>query len=503
LPQSADQHRDPAGEAAGGPKGSAFRKTGAPLLFLTLAFFLTTLLTRSYAIDSDEGYTLNAAWQLWNGMKLYDDFRHFVGPGSAYSVYLLWRVIGSPSLLAARLLALACSFSATTALVLMLRRGGLRGMGLAFSVFAWLAASSLYVPLNHNSLSSFAAVWFLLLFLRLARQTEEGDHPRRLRDQAWVGVAAGIVFLFLQTKGLLLAFGATALAVSVGFKRRDFAPALALAGGFLAVVAPLFLIWSPAVLIRQWLLIPLGGNYLGHTGASGIVAFIAVALVAVMGWIAQRRRDRVLQALAVTQAALVACMSHNMELNHLAINGFPAILFAALQIHRRLSGSRSGSRSENRPILSSELTMAIIAAAFVLTMVVTPTGRSLAASSSFSVNLLGRHSRGTLFSSPRLAEARAIYAGPFLPGLYFQLGKKNPFFVSETVVCNAECQAQLVAQLAVTKPEIVFLNYGMIRHLGYDPNSPVDVYLRQRYVLCHGDNYGSMIVRAADASWCP
>jgi hypothetical protein len=499
LPHSADQHRDPAGEAAGGPKGSSLRKAGAPLLFLTLAFFLTTLLTRSYAIDSDEGYTLNAAWQLWNGMKLYDDFRHFVGPGSAYSVYLLWRIIGRPSLLAARLLALASSFSATTALLVMLRREGVRGIGLAFSVFAWLAASSLYVPLNHNSLSSFAAVWFLLLFLRVARQTEEPDHPRRLFDHAWVGVAAGIVFLFLQTKGLFLALGVTAFAVSVGFRRRDFRPALALAGGFLAVVAPLFLLWSPAVLIRQWFLIPLGGNYLGHTGASGIVACVAIALVVVMGWIAQRRGDRVLQALAVTQAALVACMSHNLELNHLAINGFPALLFATLRIHERLGRSRS----EKEPILSSGMTMAIIAAAFVVTIVATPTGRSFAASSTFSVNLLGRRSRGTLFSSPRVEQAHAIYAGPFLPGLYFQLGKKNPFFVSETIVCNAECQAQLIAELAVAKPEIVFLNYGMIQHLGYDPNSPVDVYLRHRYVLCQGHDYGSMIVRAADASWCP
>jgi hypothetical protein len=502
LPDSADQHRDPARQAAGGPKGPARQETGAPLLFLVLAFFLTTLLTRSYAVDSDEGYTLNAAWQLWNGMKLYDDFRHFVGPGSAYSVYLLWRVIGSPSALGARLLALTFSFSATTALVLMLRREGVRGIGLAFSVFAWLAASSLYVPLNHNSLSSFAAVWFLLLFVRIARKADASEDQTRLRDHAWVGVAAGIVFLFLQTKGALLALGAAAFALSVGLRRRDFRPTLALAGGFLAIVAPLFLIWSPAVLIRQWFLIPLGGNYLGHTGASGTIAFAAITLVVVMGWIAQRRGDRVLQALAVTQAALVACMSHNMELNHLAINGFPAIVFATLRIHERLGRGRSG-RGERRPILSSEMTMAIIAAALVVTIVATPTGRSFAASSTFSVNLLGRRSRGTLFSSPRLAQAQAIYAGPFLPGLYFELGKKNPFFVSETIVCNAECQARLIAELAVTKPEIVFLNYGMIRHLGYDPNSPVDVYLRQSYLLCQDQRYGSMIVRAADASWCP
>ncbi len=473
-------------------------RAGASGLFLTLAFSLTLLLTRSYVVQSDEGYTLNAAWQMWNGMKMYDDFRLFVAPGSAYSVYALWHIIGTPSYLAARFLSLIFSFSATTALYLTLKGLGIRGGNLALSVLAWLTASSLCVPLNHNSFSSFAAAWFLLLFLRIARPSDGAGRPRHaIADHALVGLAAGTVFLFLQTKGLFLAIGAAAFAFSGGWRTRTYRPTLALAGGFVVVLLPLFLIWSPAVLVRQWFVIPLTGNYLGHTGASGAIAFVAIALAGGMGWIAFRRRDRILQALAVTQAALIACMTHNLELNHLAINCLPAIIFASVLAHARLD------RADHAARLSSELTLAIVLAMFGATIVWLPAGAAFAASSSFYVDILGRRSRPEFFSRQRIADAHAIYAGPFLPGLYFELKKKNPYFVSETVVCNDGCQRQLIAQLSETKPELVFLYYQMIRHLSYDQNNPVDVYLRDRYALCPGDDYGGMIVRASDPSWCP
>ncbi len=469
--------------------------TGPALFFLASSFFLTLLLQRSYAINSDEGYTLNAAWQVWNGMRMYDDFRQFVAPGSAYSVYLLWSVLGSPSYLAARLLSLVFSFSSTTAVYLVLRRVGVRGINLAFSVFAWLVACPVYALLNHNSFSSFAATWFLLLFLRIA--VPRTDRGPKLVDHALVGAAAGVVFLFLQTKGLFLALGAAAFAFSAGAKRREFRPGLALVGGFIVVVAPLFVIWSPALLVRQWFVIPLTGNYLGHTGASVAIAIPSVLLTCGMGWVALRRADRVLGALAVTQAALLACMSHNMEIHHLAINSFPAIIFASLVIHERLARNGGPAR------LSAEAAMAIVLAAFVVALVATPVGRDFFTFSPLYVDILKRRPRPTLFSNRRVAEAHAIYAGPFLPGLYFELKKKNPYFVSETIVCNDDCQRRLLDQLSAVKPELAFFHYEMIRDLGYDQNSPVDLYFRQRYVGCHGQNYGGLIVRASDPSWCP
>jgi hypothetical protein len=456
-------------------------------LFLGLSLFLTLLLDRSFPIDSDEGYTLSAAWQLWNGFRMYDDFRLFVGPGSGYVVFWLWKLLGSTSHAGARLLAVGFSFSSTAALYLLLRRNGIRALGLALTVVAWLFVSALYVPLNHNSFSSYAALWFLVPFLRLVEPPDERRTQKAARvDQVLAGLAAGLVFLFLPTKGLALAVAGAAFL-------RATRPALTLLGAFAVVIAPVFLRWGPATLVRQWLIIPLTGNYLGHTSASGQPVAVALLLLALLGWVAIRLADRRLKALAVVQAALCASISHNIELNHLAINAFPAVIFLAVALQRLLE------RRGRIPRLSSGLTMTIVTATVLAWSFLSPVGRQYFSGSTLDVDLLGHQPK--LFSSPRLEAAHAIYAGPFLPGFYYLFQKRNPFFVSETVVCDEACQQRLVAQLADVRPELAFLNYGMIGHLRYDQNAPVDAYLREHYVSC--GSRGFFVVRAAEARFCP
>jgi hypothetical protein len=466
------------------------------------------LLARSLATQSDEGYTLNAAWQLWNGLRMYDDFRLFVGPGSGYAIFLLWKLVGSPSYPAARWLAVGFGFSSTVALFLLLRRLGIGGLNLAFTIAIWLLLSSLYVPLNHNPLSSYAAIWFLLPFLRLLCSCEEGSvqtvgglGSRVTLDAALAGVAAGVVFLILPPKGALLGGAAIALLLAVGRRRGTYRPALVLLIASLLIVAPAFVRWGPATLIRQWLLVPLAGDYLGHTSASGTFTAAAGLLVAGLLWTAFRLGDRLLKVLALVQAALFASMSHNMELNHFAINVFPTVIFLSVVAHRLLERPAQALPPVLPPPLgfSSPVALAALTGALLAWTVVTPAGAEFLTASALRVDLLGHRPRA--FSNPRITAAHAIYAGPFLPGLYYLLKKNNPFFVSETVVCNDECQRQLVAQLSRVKPELAFLDYDMVAHLNYPQTGPVDVYLRDHYTACPG--HGDIAVRAIAPGWCP
>jgi hypothetical protein len=465
-----------------------------PVLFLVSAFAMTLMLARSYLVQSDEGYTLNAAWQTWTGMRMYDDFRLFVGPGTGGLVYWLWRIVGSPSYLAARLLSLALSFSSTTAFYLLLRRLGIHGLGLAAAVACWLVLSSLCVLLNHNAFSTFAAVWFLLALVRLLHESPNGAIARpKTGASALVGVAAGVIFAFLPPKGLLLAFCATIQLFNIGRKERDYRPTLCLGAGFLATIAPLFIIKNPLVLIRQWLIIPLTGNYLGHTSASFGYLLAAVALLAGMVWMVARSPHEVLKTLVMVQAALFLSTVHNMEMVHLVINLFPAVIFVFFVIQRR-----TGAR-QRQGGMSSGLALATFAGTLAVWMFTTTAGRSYAAASVFRADVLGERAKPAI--RPRIAEAHAIYAGPFLPGVYYLLQKKNPYFVSETVVCNHDCQRQLVAQLERVRPEIAFLAYDMVSHLRYPETGPVDVYLREHYTACPSDGWIPM--RAITPEWCP
>jgi hypothetical protein len=305
-------------------------------------------------------------------------------------------------------------------------------------------------------------------------------------------VAAGAVFLFLPQKGALLAAMAVVFVLVTAPRPRDLRPAAAVAGAFVLVVAPLFVVWSPGTLLRQWVLIPLEGQYLGHTSASLPFVLLAVAVVVAMAAVAIRVRDRVLQALTGTQAALMVAISHNTEASHLAINLFPAVVFAVFVLHDRFIAPR------NERQLPAPALMLGFLAALVLWTVATPPGRARWQTSVLDADLLHR---GPKLEIPaRVAQAHAIYAGPFMPGLYYLMGKKNPFFVSETVVCNDACQQRLIAQLRQVKPEIAFLDYEMVTHLHYPADRPVDAYLRQAYTPCPS---GGIPAYAIEPSWCP
>jgi hypothetical protein len=297
-------------------------RSGAPFLFLGLAFFLTMLLQRSFLVQSDEGYTLNAAWQVWTGLKMYDDFRLFVAPGSAYAVYFSWALASGPTFLAARVMSLLLAFSSIVGVYLILRSRGVRGLALAGSVLAWVIAGAQYVLLNHNTFSSHAAVWLLFFLLRAQDRDRVGGAPRR-RDHLFVGIAAGIVLLFLQTKGLILLAAAVAFTLFADRGKRGLRAAAVIVGGAIAVVAPLLIVWRPSVLLPEWFIVPLTGNYLGHTGASRALAAVCVLVAVGMLAIAMKFRDRLLIAVAVMQAALLASTLHNVEARHVAINSFP------------------------------------------------------------------------------------------------------------------------------------------------------------------------------------
>jgi len=252
-------------------------------------------------------------------------------------------------------------------------------------------------------------------------------------------------------------------------RRRAFRPVLALLTGFVVVILPVFLRWGPATLIHQWLVIPVTGNYLGHTSGSGKFSVAAIVLAAGLLGTAFRLGDRTLKTLATVQAALFVSMSHNMEVNHFAINAFPTLIFLSIVAHRLVERPAPTMP----PLLGFAPTVAVasVTGALLAWTAFTSAGAEFLATSTLKVDVLGPTPKA--FSNPRIAAAHAIYAGPFLPGLYYLLKKKNPFFVSETVVCNDDCQRKLIAQLSEVKPELAFLDYEMVAHLDYPRTGPV------------------------------
>jgi hypothetical protein len=475
-------------------------RTGTPFVLLGLALALMLVMSRSYLIQSDEGHILSGAWQMWNGKKMYDEFQHYFGPGSSYAVYITWALTGGPSFLSARVLSLLLSFSSVIALYLILSRRGVRGLGLAVALAAWIFAAAQYPPINHNSFSSFAAAW--LLFLLLRAQDRDAQGAGRFVDHFLVGIGAGVVMLFLHTKGLFLLGALSAFTMIAVGGWRGVRAAAAIAAGGLCIVLPILLVWRPSVLIREWFLVPMAGDYLGHTGASRPLAIACLVVTAAITAIALRLRDRQLIAIAIFQAALIGSVLYNVDVPHVGINAFPLVVFVPLALQRYAASKRSAGAPPPAEKFSATATMAIVVA-MVGVLIATPVGRASFKGSTLYVDFIRRVPRN-IFPQPKVVAAHAVYVGPFMPGLYFLLGKKNPFFVSETIVCGPDCLRRLRGEIEQVKPEIAFLNYEMARHMRYDANNPVDTYFRDRYVRCPDNaDFEGLIIRAIDPSWCP
>ena len=73
-----------------------------PILII-LGIGVVVVFFSGHPIDSDEGYVLNMAWQIWHGKRLYHDFYEFIPPGTAEFILLSWKIWGSASYAAAKL----------------------------------------------------------------------------------------------------------------------------------------------------------------------------------------------------------------------------------------------------------------------------------------------------------------------------------------------------------------------------------------------------------------
>ena len=244
---------------ARGARADEAIRSAAPFVLLGLAFVLTLLLQKSFLVQSDEGYTLNAAWQMWNGMKMYDDFRLFVAPGAGCAVYAVWAMFGGPSFLSARVLSLLLSFSSIVAVYLILARRGVRGADAGRRRRRLDDRERPVRPAEPQHLQQLRGRLDAAgVAARAGARSRRGGPParpragrRRGRDRDAVPADEGT----RAARGGVGRSRCSPAAAGAACGRRPFWSARAA-----AVVAPLLLVWRPSVLLREWFLVPLGGQ---------------------------------------------------------------------------------------------------------------------------------------------------------------------------------------------------------------------------------------------------
>jgi len=189
-------------------------------------------LCRRGIVLSDEGYLLLQALDLTRGKVLYRDMDSFVAPGVWFLLAALFRAV-EPSIVASRVLALACWCGSLAAVVRISAR--LAGPAAAWGAFAAFLVGSVWAFPAWTW--SFYSPWSVLFALLALERVLAWRESHRTRDLVALGLALGLTVVFKQNYGALAALGcALGIAAALLESRQPLARSLRQG---LAALAPL------------------------------------------------------------------------------------------------------------------------------------------------------------------------------------------------------------------------------------------------------------------------
>ncbi len=442
---------------------------------------LLLLFQTDHPIDSDEGMVLSGAWSLVNGRVPYQDFFYYATPGSLYVVAWAWQAFGDAYAVAN---ALACASLLVAAIGVQRLAARVSGARLAsVAPLLWVLPSGLWPLVNHGTFALAPAVWCAVFLCRAIQRDDR-------RDAALAGLMAGMTVLFLQHRGLAL-LGGVGLLLLAGDLRggrrpwRGDAVAFALAGLAPIVLLLVALPWEP--LVRDLVVFPVR-NYLSFHAldttripvwplVGSVVAVVALAVALARG------ADRAVWSLLTVQGILLVLALPRADLYHLSTVLFP---FYAL-LPRAVGQLAPGASASGARLPWPGRAAAAACLGFPLVFTGSAYVANLAA-------LLGTiqagDSRALAYLRRECGPAPLLYAGPFIPGLYYESRRLSPsrYDFLFTDFFSEEQFEEVASALRRVRPTCAVLAYPLVAKYGYRLDNPVDRLLAQRYrrVLSEG-----------------
>jgi hypothetical protein len=453
-------------------------------ILVSVVFLLISLLYLSrLVLDIDEGIALYNAWQFWNGnTAIYTDrFVDYVSPGTGLSVFYVWRLIGRPEYFAAHLLFLVFWGLGLTGLILIIRKYSIRLVPSLLMILYWLLIFRFTSRINHNTFAASLAILVLFQVFVLIKES-------KISKFVLAGITTGLTFWYLQTVGLAVFMAAV---ISQIMTKRKGINILGYISSFLLTTLSLLSLTGLTKTIYSLLILPFKLNYLA-TNANQLrphLLVVAIITLLLIFLYARRSKRPEYMVLFIFQTALYAASLNNFNRPHFLLNSVPAVIFLGLV----LAEKKPAERLVFLPHLTFLVKMAVIIAGSYILYI---------SFGNISKPKTYEYASFNVFSSPQIKNANNIYAGPYLPAVYYYAGKKTTYSLSHTDVADRRYLNRVLDEVKTVKPEIAFLNYGLVPRLVIDKNNPVDVFIRKNYLLCDNDILGTD-VWVLNRKFCP
>jgi hypothetical protein len=428
------------------------------VLFFVLA---ALLINWRHVINADEGVILNGAYNLFLGRVVYRDFFEFIGPASFYLVLLPFKIFGPSynSALAASIvfLILSCYLIFRTGTAIHHDREA------AFlTAVLWLMLSCAKQPLiNHNTFSSFAGVAFLYLFIQFM-------HKKTITWSLLGGTAAAAIFFINQPKGVAtLLFGAGFLLYLTAQGEADAKGLVSFVAGAVPVLLAGLIFWGTepltnvtSIAVKYVRMNHLTASYLPVTFFFLIVIGLALLLL----------RDGQYRGavifLSLFQFLLLFFNFYNPSLFHVRVNCFPSLVLVGILI----------SAMAERSLIANPYRRIRLLLTFLLVV--------------YAAIIAVQNREETRWNEAVIARLKSIVGGekifsfPFLPNLYLELGKEDPYY--NDVLFTAQHPEEHFLRnreiLARENPMFIISSHSLVERYGQTFDNPIDRYIQGKYV---------------------
>ncbi|MDZ7798914.1 MAG: glycosyltransferase family 39 protein [Patescibacteria group bacterium] len=438
------------------------KKISRVSLVLSLFLISAFLLHFWYGLSSDEGIALNGAWNIYNGRMLYHDFFEYISPGSFYLIYGIFSLFGA-SYLIVKIFSFLCLVLSTWLIYkIFLILSPYKTAGLIATFVFFIITSLSYPLINHNTYSLFLTIiltYFLFKYLS----------EKKVLYIFLSGILSALTFYFLQNKGIALIIWLGIFLVYLYKKNKiSLKHIIYSLSGILLIFAIGLMTWGIFVFTALLRIVRIyhDVNKISYT-------FILLFIIIWLGLlILYKKNDRLKDKycwLFGLQLALFISILNLPDIYHLLLNSFPLIILSALLIREKYNVFRKYFSKKLLSVFVILIIFIIYASLFL----------------KFTERLeTSNYTKNMIKDIKNTVKKESIFAHPFLPGLYFELKKYNPYYtnVIETIQGNQFFLDKNYNILINEKPSYIITNYKIGERFNYQKNI-IDQYIENNYKI--------------------
>ncbi len=440
--------------------------------FWWLALFIITVFFHcNHTLNSDEGVVLEGAWNLINNRELYFDFFEFIPPGSFYAVFFIWKIFGVYYLVA-KFLAIITIFL-TSVGIYKISRHIVDNDWVYLPPFIFIFSSFSWPIVNHNVFNLFFVVWAVYFFIKSLF-----GYP--VKHIVISGFFSGLAVIFLQQRGVVLLLAALLYLFILFIKEKKYIW-LKLCFYYLfsalPLVALLFIKWPARLLYKSLIEFPLF-NYTEVNKVSVYLFLLYLVILFLAIWWFRKNKSKEIWFLFLLQLVLLVSALPRPDYYHIYL-----IIFPLYAIFPLMFGRMHGLNHYFRRVLYFGVSIAIfliILPSLVFVLITCPPFSSIKDNEVLS------------YVKDNCPGKEDLYAGPFIPGLYFEARKLNVIPYSFLITNHQTPEQFLEAKNLLTehKPACAVYNFKIVEKFGYSQDNAVDNYIINNYQLAFkkGDN---------------